>query len=120
MIDIRNTYSDFMHDRINGLLFRITLGVIIVILGGILFFWNRLPPELPLYYSLPWGTEQIGTPIELVGLLIGSGILFFFNTILAIGIKRSQLFFSRLLFLSGIGIVFLAIITVVQILFLIT
>jgi len=31
-------------------------------LGLILFFWRKLPPEVPLFYSRPWGKEQLASP----------------------------------------------------------
>jgi len=26
---------------------------------GLVFFWGKLPPEVPLLYSKPWGEEQL-------------------------------------------------------------
>ena len=31
-------------------------------LGLILVFWRKLPPEVPLFYSRPWGKEQLANP----------------------------------------------------------
>ena len=28
----------------------------------ILIFWRKLPPEVPLFYSQPWGKEQLASP----------------------------------------------------------
>ena len=39
----------------------IGLAEILLIFGGLflLVFWNRLPPEVPWLYSLPWGESQL-------------------------------------------------------------
>lgn len=36
-----------------------------VSLLAILLSWRKLPPELPLFYSQPWGVEQLGSPLGL-------------------------------------------------------
>lgn len=110
----------FMGDQINKLVFRTIAVSIFLLLLVVFFFWSRLPPQLPLYYSLPWGIDQIGTPLELIFVLSGAGLLFLLNTLFAVVLKPSQAFFSRLLFLGGAGIVLLTVITVVQIMLLVT
>lgn len=32
-----------------------------ILVGGLslLFFWTKLPPQLPWFYSLPWGENQL-------------------------------------------------------------
>lgn len=31
-----------------------------------LFLRNKLPPQIPLFYSKPWGEEQLAKPIQLI------------------------------------------------------
>lgn len=38
----------------------------------LLFAWNKLPPEIPWFYSLPWGEEQLASKFNLA--LIFGGI----------------------------------------------
>lgn len=40
----------------------------------LLFSWFKLPPETPLFYSLPWGEEQLASPF-LLWLLPGSSLV---------------------------------------------
>lgn len=38
------------------------IGELFLILAGgtsLLFFWAKLPPQLPWFYSLPWGENQL-------------------------------------------------------------
>ena len=66
------------------------LGMVMILLGLVwllstlllLVFWKRLPPEMPWFYSLPWGEEQLiskeGMAIVVGGLggVIGLDIFF--------------------------------------------
>jgi hypothetical protein len=40
----------------------LTFGFLVTQLGLILLFWKKLPPEVPLFYSRPWGKEQLASP----------------------------------------------------------
>lgn len=55
----------------------ITTLVLVVYIS--LIIKNKLPPQIPLFYSRPWGEEQLTTPIFLLipGGLIGIGSLVF-------------------------------------------
>jgi len=47
-----------------------------VIMGAILaWIWQALPPKIPLFYSLPWGEEQLADKVYLVYVLIGCLVL---------------------------------------------
>lgn len=49
--------------------FQKSLGLAFFFLAGsfllLLLFWQKLPPQIPLFYSLPWGIEQLGSPAGL-------------------------------------------------------
>lgn len=42
----------------------LTLGYLLVLVG---VFWSKLPPEIPLFYSLPWGEQWL---VPKIGLLV--------------------------------------------------
>jgi len=60
----------------NELVFLTSISVILVLIAGgsLTYFWNRMPPELPWFYSLPWGEAQLipraGFWIGLAGLVL--------------------------------------------------
>lgn len=61
----------------------VTFFVLIAGLGMWLVFRNSLPPQVPLFYSLPWGEGQLTSPLMLLllpGLAILSGVGFGFGT----------------------------------------
>jgi hypothetical protein len=66
---------------VEKLLARLRLGNLVVAatamavgMGVLGFFRQSLPREIPLFYSLPWGEEQLATPLSLIwpiGLSVG-------------------------------------------------
>ena len=51
-------------DKSNNLLlysWQTAMAGIIVCLGITTVFWNQLPPLVPLFYSRPWGTDQLAS-----------------------------------------------------------
>jgi hypothetical protein len=49
----------FWQNKINGQIFRWNIFFIVLSLIAIIVKFNNLPPLIPLYYSLPWGANQL-------------------------------------------------------------
>lgn len=58
-----------------------TLFFIITSFFLLILFWGKLPPQVPLFYSRPWGEEQLGKPLELL-ILPGTSFLFYLGAAL--------------------------------------
>lgn len=86
----------------------------------LLWKWPSLPSQIPLYYSLPRGTEQLGWSWEIILLPIFSFFLFIIHTLLAAKIHKSNLFFSKILMISQAIVVGLFLITFIKIVFLLS
>lgn len=82
------TQSEVMwKDEYCGKALRLAIGLAVLGVGLLVWKMSTLPPQIPLYYSRPWGEKQLGSPWELwwlpglnlavlgVNLLIG-GIVF--------------------------------------------
>ena len=55
---------------------RITAALTVSGLGMIAVFWKKIPPEVPMLYTRPWGQDQLVPPwslwaLPLFGLAIG-------------------------------------------------
>lgn len=90
--------------------------ILSIILGvAILFGMRSLPPRLPLFYSLPWGDEQLATHQEF--LLIPAGIIAvtLLNCVISAQLHPSQSFFKRILLFSPLVVSFLLTVTFVKI-----
>ena len=76
---MRLSLREVWDDKIAGNCLNVTSIAIVASLFVLLFSWLRLPPEVPLFYSLPWGEEQLVSPFFLWFLPGSSLTLVFFN-----------------------------------------
>lgn len=95
-----------------------TLGLLASIIF-LLIFWLRLPPEVPLFYSRPWGQEQLANPIFLWLPPALAGLTILVNSILVSFFGENQ-FLKKALATSAVVVTLLAVITVVRIIFLVS
>lgn len=101
----------------------VTWGIAIVTLLNLLSYllaFQRLPDLVPLWYSRPWGTEQLAHPLWLLLLPIVSAVFHGLNTIVAVTIISEYPIFVRTLFIVSAAVSILSLIAVVQILLLVT
>ncbi|HBL51701.1 MAG: hypothetical protein A3D24_02615 [Candidatus Blackburnbacteria bacterium RIFCSPHIGHO2_02_FULL_39_13] len=74
-------------------------GISLIAAGSILsFFWPKLPPQVPLFYSKPWGEAQLAKPYFLAVPLLMSAVFLILNLLLTqkldnyIFLKKSLIF----------------------------
>lgn len=111
-----NIKSNWLITLVNKLVIIFTL----CSLALIIFRWGKLPPLVPLWYSRPWGTDQLAQPIWLFILPLGSLLLYFINLAVCVYFVAEYLIFSQVLFLSSFIITLLSLITLIKIIFLVT
>jgi hypothetical protein len=95
----------------------LSIGLVILNSFFILVVQKNLPPEVPLFYGLSKGQEQLASPL---GLLIPGGlslIVIIINTSLAI--LLSNKFLQQTLVVSAFAITLFSIITTTKIIFLV-
>jgi len=99
-----------------------TISLILITQGVALLFvsWSILPPQVPLFYSQPWGEEQLALKNQLF-LLPGLALFFlFFNLSFSLRLAQKEPFFSKILAASGLILVFILIFALAQIVKLVT
>lgn len=79
------------------------------------FFWQKLPPQVPLFYSRPWGEEQLVSPLVLLFLPITSLLVILTNSIMASLITREGKLASQFLVIFGTVFNFLCLVTLFKI-----
>jgi hypothetical protein len=99
---------------------KFVLFVSICSIAAIVLRWNTLPPLIPLWYSRPWGTDQLAQPIWLFILPIGSILLYFVNLTISMYLTAEYLIFTQILFITSLLVSLLSFITLIKILFLVT
>jgi len=85
-----------------------------------LFTSHRLPPEVPLFYSRPWGEEQLTPSTSLLMLPLGGLLFTFLNIGMAVFLFDEFPFLARILVWSTALISTLACIALFKIITLIT
>ena len=91
----------------------ILIDILITALVLALAYFNRLPPEVPLFYGQPEGEQMLTSNWVLVLPALCSVIFLGVNTVLAYFIKDDYL--KKTLILSGILLTLLAMITTLEI-----
>lgn len=87
----------FWQQKSNHQLFRWNIIFIIAQLAFLIFKFNTLPDQIPLYYSLPWGESQLASVSALFFLPTFSIVLLLINHLFATFFFNSIKLFSRLL-----------------------
>jgi len=86
----------------------------------LLLNWNRLPPQLPLLFSLPWGEKQLVPPVGLWLLPAFSFSVLIFNLLLALFVPEKEILIRRILVSTSFVISLLCLLTIYKIINLIT
>jgi hypothetical protein len=107
----------------NWLISLSTKGVVLFFLLSmvcLLWRWQTLPPAVPLWYSRPWGADQLAHPLWLFALPFMMVFFYCFNVILSALLCREHLIFSQVLYLTSFLTSLLCFIALIQIIFLVT
>jgi len=82
---------------------------------AIVLVWRFLPPEIPFFYSRPWGKDQLASYPSIVMLPLIGLIIFFTNLVIAqLAIKEDSLI-RKMLVIASLVFSFLILISFVQI-----
>ncbi len=106
--------SNWIITIVNKLVFLLFVSSIVLILWR----WRQLPPQVPLFYSRPWGADQLAHPLWLFLLPLGSLFWYGANSLIAIYITHEYLVFMQTLYLTSLITSLLSFVTLFNILFL--
>lgn len=110
-----STLGQFWQEKSNGRIFQWNMVFIVIQAAYIIFKLNDLPPQVPLYYSLPWGESQLASATSLF-ILPGFSLFFLFtNNLLAVFYLNTHSLMSRLLIVFSLIFSCLSLITLIQI-----
>ena len=82
--------------------------------------WRALPPEIPLFYSRPWGQDQLAHYPLMTTLPAVSLIIFVTNFIVAKIANKEEVLIKKMLAVGSLTFSFLILISLIQIIRLIT
>jgi hypothetical protein len=107
----------------NWIIRLVNKSVFVCIIAGILLIvwrWNFLPPRVPVWYSRPWGVNQLASSFWLFLLPLSGLTIYFINLFIGKRLTAEYLIFTQMLFLSSLLVNILSLITLIKILFLVT
>lgn len=110
----------FWQEKINGHFFRWNLVLIIFQIAILFFKFNDLPQQVPLFYSLPWGENQLASTASLFLLPTFSVIVLLINNLIANFFFKTITLFSRFLVIFSLVFSLLSSIALIRIIFLIS
>jgi hypothetical protein len=114
------TLGHFWQDKLNGQIFRYNLLLIILQFGLLLYKFDSLPPQVPLYYSRPYDESQLATTSSLFLLPIFSVSISATNNLISAFLLRSSHLLARLSLIFSLIFSLLSLITLFQIIQLIS
>lgn len=86
----------------------------------LLLFWSRLPPQIPLFYSQPWGEEQLGFKIQMLFLPVFAFLIFAFSLFSARQLLNKNIILARIIIGTGGILVLVLTVALFQIVNLVT
>ena len=99
---------------------KLSLILLLSAIGYLLSATHRLPPELPLLYSRPWGEEQLAPAAFLLVLPLGGLMIVFLNIGMAGVLFEESPFLARILVWSSVLVSLISSIAVFKIVTVIT
>ena len=117
---IRTTWKTIHANWFVSLVHKFVLILFALSVALLLWRWRVLPPLVPLWYSRPWGADQLANPLWLFIFPIGSLALYGVNVLVSIYFTAEYLIFTQILFLSSLIVSLLSFFALVKILFLVT
>ena len=81
---------------------KITILSFFVLIFLIIWKWPNIPSMIPLWYSKPWGQDQLAPSWWLLILPFFSISIFFFNLLVCILFTSSQRIFTQLLLMTSL------------------
>jgi len=110
----------FWQEKANIKIFRWNLFFIVIQVAVLVWKFTSLPPQVPLYYSLPWGESQLASASALLILPTISIVLLFINHLFAISLTKTSQLLSRFLLTISLIVSLFSLITLLKIISLIT
>lgn len=117
---VRRESEMVWHDNVCGNALRLGLTLWAITLGGWIFYVRQLPPQVPLFYSRPWGEMQLTSPLGLGWLAAVSLMVLMINNLVAGRVFRIDKLLARIMSVAAALVSFLVTIALIRILWLVT
>jgi hypothetical protein len=99
---------------------KFVLALLILSVGLLVWRFPVLPPAVPIWFSRPWGEDQLASPYWLLLLPASSIVWYGIDLLIGIYVTAEYLVFTQMLFLSSLIVSLLSFVTLIKIIFLVT
>jgi hypothetical protein len=106
--------GQFWQEKANGRVFRWNLAFILIQFAYVWYKYGDLPSEIPLFYSRPWGSEQLANSTYILFPPVFSLVIMLLNTLMAVFYLRSHSLLSRLLITTSLVFSALSLVAVIR------
>lgn len=113
--EYRNRINTVTSQPLIKLIFYSTITINILGLFFIAVIFSQLPQQIPLYYSRPWGEDQITSPIYLFILPLGSLAFHYISLLLIVTQTYRYRVYSQLLIIFSLLVTILSSFTIYNI-----
>lgn len=117
---MKTNFAVLLADKQIKMSFWVTILIMIVFVIIAIWKWSSLPPQLPLFYSLPRSTDQLATPSVFLLLPVFTAVFSFFNFYMAALLYAKERLASVILTIMSITVSFLLLVTFLKIVFLVS
>jgi len=105
----------FWQGSLNTRFFRYSLYLFLAQIVLIIWFYNQLPPEIPVFFSRPWGQAWLSSPASIFILPLFSLITLLINYFLALYFYTKKILLSQLSVIFGFIVSLFSLISLLQI-----
>jgi hypothetical protein len=110
----------FSSDRLSFFVFSLCALSVLAQASLILFSWDKLPPQIPFFYSKPWGEQMLASPVALWILPGVCALLVLVNFSIVIFWIKENIFLWRVLIIFSLLVSFVTLYDTVKIISLLT
>lgn len=116
----REVKNQLLKDRFESFVLFFGIASILIQLFLIFFSWRNLPPQIPIFYSRPWGEAILAQKFFLLLLPLISLVFISINYLMIVFLTRGNYFLSRVLTIFSLLVVLMTLYDTSKIIFLIT
>jgi len=113
--DVRQEWNDVDADKITKIVFLVSAVIYLLTLGFFLYNRQLLPPELPIFYSKPWGQERLaGSDAIWIPIAIGF-VLLIVNGFLSLKVFAKERFLQKIIAWANLATTAMISVTLIKI-----
>lgn len=116
---MKDGFNVIISDKILRISIGLSLCFLLIVTALIAVFYQQLPPFIPFFNSMPWGTDRLYTSLVVVFVPLVFLLVLFANTVISIKIYQKHTLFARMVSFNGLLFVVLGFLAYVQILLLV-